>query len=157
MTGLGATSTEGGDEQGCQSGSRRSRDAGAHGQRPDSAVYISATPPLPAQVWVSAVLGLCCFPVDPCLAALVTASLLPSGLRSTEEPLGFPLSKKSSPPPTEEGVGGRQVSLLCRPRGCKQGLLSELPSGIYIPVGSSVGRVRLSEEEMRRHYLLRGP
>lgn len=46
-----------------------------------------------------------------CLAALVTASLLPSGLRSTDGPQGFPLSEKSSLPPTEEGEGGRQVSL----------------------------------------------
>lgn len=34
--------------------------------------------------------------------------------------------------------------------GLKQGLLSGLPSGIYIAMGSPVGRARHSETEMRK-------
>ena len=43
-------------------------------------------------------------------------------------------------------------------RANKQGLLSRLPSGIYVPVGSPVGRARHSRGGNEKgHYLLRGP
>lgn len=40
--------------------------------------------------------------------------------------------------------------------GLKQGLLSELPSGIYIAVGSPVGRARHSETDMRNGIISLG-
>lgn len=43
-------------------------------------------------------------------------------------------------------------------RANKQGLLSGLPSGMYAPVGSPVGRARHSRGGNEKgHYLLRGP
>ena len=119
--------------------------------------HLDSQPPAPGflQLWGGAVSQ-----ADWFLAALVTASFfepyLHSGLRSTKGPQGFPLSKESSPPP---GLGKEaDKPVLGQARAGRQGLLSGLPSGICIPVGSPVGRARRWRVGNEKgHYLLRHP